>query len=219
MIKIKRYIVFLIGLFISSLGVSIITKANLGTFPISSIPYVLSLKFSLTLGQFTILFSILLVALQLLILRKNFKLEHLLQIPISFLFGYFIDYTMILLSKMSFNKNYLFSIIFLIIGCLVLAIGVYLEVIANVAMLPGESFVRAISDTWHKKFGTIKVIFDVSMTVIAGILSFVFFYQLQGIREGTIVAAILVGFIVGIFNNLFSKIKDKLLVKNRLTLM
>ena len=86
-------------------------------------------------------------------------------------------------------------------------------------MLPGESFVRAISDTWHKKFGTIKVIFDVSMTVIAGILSFVFFYQLQGIREGTIVAAILVGFIVGIFNNLFSKIKDKLLVKNRLTLM
>ena len=125
MIKIKRYIVFLIGLFISSLGVSIITKANLGTSPISSIPYVLSLKFSLTLGQFTILFSILLVALQLLILRKNFKLEHLLQIPISFLFGYFIDYTMILLSKMSFNKNYLFSIIFLIIGCLVLAIGVY----------------------------------------------------------------------------------------------
>ena len=55
--KAKRYLVFLIGLFISSLGVSFITKASLGTSPISSIPYVLSLNFSMTLGQFTILFQ------------------------------------------------------------------------------------------------------------------------------------------------------------------
>lgn len=210
--KFKRYIIFLIGLFISSLGVSVITKANLGTSPISSIPYVLSLKFPFTLGQFTILFSILLVVLQLLILRRNFKLEHLLQIPISFLFGYFIDYTMILLSDMTF-KTYLSSVVFLIIGCVILAIGVYLEVLANVAMLPGESFVRAISDTWNKDFSKIKVIFDVSMTVIAAILSIVFFYQLQGIREGTIIAAILVGFIAGIFKTIFSKIKNQLVIK------
>ena len=89
--KLKRYIIFLVGLFVNSLGVSLITKANLGTSPISSIPYVLSLNFPLTLGNFTIIFSILLIILQLFILRKNFKLEHLLQIPISILFGYFIS--------------------------------------------------------------------------------------------------------------------------------
>ena len=94
--KLKRYIVFLIGLFINSLGVSLITLADLGTSPISSIPYVLSLNFPLTLGEFTIVFSIFLIVLQLLILRKNFKLEHVLQIPISVLFGYFIDLTMVL---------------------------------------------------------------------------------------------------------------------------
>ena len=44
--KLKRYVIFLIGLFVNSLGVSLITKASLGTSPISSIPYVLSLKFS-----------------------------------------------------------------------------------------------------------------------------------------------------------------------------
>lgn len=86
--KFKRYLIFLVGLFISSLGVSLVTKANLGTSPISSIPYVLSLNFSLTLGNFTIIFSLFLIALQLLILRNDFKLEHLLQIPISILFGY-----------------------------------------------------------------------------------------------------------------------------------
>lgn len=95
--KLKRYIVFLIGLFINSLGVSLITKANLGTSPISSIPYVLILNFPFTLGQFTIAFSLPLILIQLVILRRNFKAEHLLQIPISILFGYFIDLTMVML--------------------------------------------------------------------------------------------------------------------------
>lgn len=95
--KAKRYLVFFLGLFVNSLAVSIITKASLGTSPISSIPYVLSLNFPFTLGNFTIFFSVFLIVLQLFILRKNFKLEHLLQIPISVAFGYFIDATMLLL--------------------------------------------------------------------------------------------------------------------------
>ena len=133
--KFKRYLIFLVGLFISSLGVSLVTKANLGTSPISSIPYVLSLNFSLTLGNFTIIFSLFLIALQLLILRKDFKLEHLLQIPISILFGYFIDWTMLLLSFVH-PDSYLFKVIALLIGCIILGFGVYCEVLADVAMLP-----------------------------------------------------------------------------------
>ena len=169
--KAKRYLVFLVGLFISSLGVSLITKANLGTSPISAIPYVLSLNFPLTLGQFTIAFSLLLILLQLLILRKNFKLEHLLQIPISVAFGYFIDMTMGLLTFVA-PQTYPAKVLYLLIGCVVLAFGVYLEVLGDVAMLPGESFVRAIVMTWKTDFGTTKVCFDVSMTVIAVVLSF-----------------------------------------------
>ncbi len=195
--KFKRYIVFLFGLFISSLGVSLVTKANLGTSPISSIPYVLSLNFPFTLGNFTILFSIFLILLQLLILRKNFKLEHLLQIPISIAFGYFIDITMLWLGFLNPNI-YIFKIIFLILGCFVLAVGVFLEVIADVAMLPGESFVRAVSLTYQKDFGITKIAFDVSMTVCAIIISLICSKKLEGVREGTVIAAILVGFIARI---------------------
>ena len=83
----KRYLIFLAGLFVNSLGVALITKANLGTSPISSIPYVLSLNFALSLGNFTIIFSILLIVLQIVILGKNFKPESLLQIPVSIAFG------------------------------------------------------------------------------------------------------------------------------------
>ena len=192
--KVKCYLIFFIGLFVNSLGVSLITKANLGTSPISSIPYVLSLNFSFTLGNFTIFFSIFLIFLQLCILRKNFKLEHLLQIPISILFGYFIDFTMVLLKSVN-PETYVMKFVYLLIGCLILGFGVYLEVLANVAMLPGESFVRAIVKTWNREFGSTKVMFDVSMAVIAAVLSFVFAYHLDGVREGTIIAALLVGFI------------------------
>ena len=191
--KLKRYAVFLIGLFINSLGVSLITKASLGTSPISSIPYVLSLHLPFTLGQFTIFFSLLLIVLQLLILRRNFKAEHLLQIPISVLFGYFIDLTMALLRSLA-PGSYGVSLLFLLLGCAVLGFGVYTEVLANVAMLPGESFVRAVSTTWNTNFGNTKVAFDVSLTVIAAALSFLFVHRLEGVREGTIIAALLVGF-------------------------
>ena len=205
--KLKRYLIFLVGLFVNSLGVSLITKANLGTSPISSIPYVLSLNFPFTLGNFTIFFSIFLIALQLIILRRNFKLEHILQIPVSIIFGYFIDLTMILFSWVN-PEAYIMKIVYLLIGCLILGVGVYMEVLADVVMLPGESFVRAIVLTWKTNFGTTKICFDVSMSVIAAVLSFVFAGSLAGVREGTVIAALLVGFIARLIGKKLAFLKD-----------
>ena len=205
--KLKRYLIFLVGLFVNSLGVSLITKANLGTSPISSIPYVLSLNFPFTLGNFTIFFSIFLIVLQLIILRKNFKLEHILQIPVSIIFGYFIDLTMILFSWVN-PEAYIMKIVYLLIGCLILGVGVYMEVLADVVMLPGESFVRAIVLTWKTNFGTTKICFDVSMSVIAAVLSFIFAGSLAGVREGTVIAALLVGFIARLIGKKLAFLKD-----------
>ena len=205
--KLKRYLIFLVGLFVNSLGVSLITKANLGTSPISSIPYVLSLNFPFTLGNFTIFFSIFLIVLQLIILRKNFKLEHILQIPVSIIFGYFIDLTMILFSWVN-PEAYIMKIVYLLIGCLILGVGVNMEVLADVVMLPGESFVRAIVLTWKTNFGTTKICFDVSMSVIAAVLSFVFAGRLDGVREGTVIAALLVGFIARLIGKKLAFLKD-----------
>ena len=203
----KRYLIFLVGLFVNSLGVSLITKANLGTSPISSIPYVLSLNFPFTLGNFTIFFSIFLIVLQLIILRKNFKLEHILQIPVSIIFGYFIDLTMILFSWVN-PEAYIMKIVYLLIGCLILGVGVYMEVLADVVMLPGESFVRAIVLTWKTNFGITKICFDVSMSVIAAVLSFIFAGRLAGVREGTVIAALLVGFIARLIGKKLVFLKD-----------
>ena len=211
--KLKRYLIFLVGLFVNSLGVSLITKANLGTSPISSIPYVLSLNFPFTLGNFTIFFSIFLIVLQLIILRKNFKLEHILQIPVSIIFGYFIDLTMILFSWVN-PEAYIMKIVYLLIGCLILGVGVYMEVLADVVMLPGESFVCAIVLTWKTNFGTTKICFDVSMSVIAAVLSFVFAGRLDGVREGTVIAALLVGFIARLIGKKLVFLKDMIFLES-----
>ena len=202
--KCKRYLVFAAGLFISSLGVSLITKGDLGTSPITSIPYVLSLSLPLTIGGFTVLFSLVLIALQLLILGRRFQPEHFLQIPISFLFGWFIDLTMAMLVFVS-PQSYPAKVAYLLAGCAVLGVGIYLEVRADVAMLPGESFVRSIVLTWHTDFGTTKVVFDVAMTVIAAALSLCFVRQISGVREGTIVAALLVGLIARFLSRILPK--------------
>ncbi len=197
--KCKRYFIFIVGLFINSLGVSLITKADLGTSPISSIPYVSSLNFPFTLGVFTIIFSLLLILLQLFILGKNFRAEHYLQIPVSIAFGFFIDICMFFLTDLQ-PVMYFTKLFYLLIGCVVLGVGVYFEILADVVMLPGESFVRAVVYRWKTDFGTIKIAFDVSLSCIAALLSFLFAGELFGVREGTIIAALLVGFIARTLN-------------------
>ena len=107
-------------------------------------------------------------------------------------------------------QTYIVKILYLLMGCGVLGIGVYMEVLADVVMLPGESFVRAVVFTWKTDFGITKVIFDVSMTVIAVVLSLIFFGKLQVVREGTVVAAILIGFIARMLGRLLSFLPEKI---------
>lgn len=207
---IKRYIFLLVGLFVNGLGVSFITKAGLGTSPITSIPYTLSLSFTPTVGMFTLVFNIFLVILQVILLRRNFQLQNLLQLPIIALFSFFIDLTMSLLGFMQ-PETYAMKVVSLIVGCLILGFGVFMEMVANVAMLPGEATIRAVSDVFSTDFGKTKIAFDSSMTVIAAILSFIMFKHLDGVREGTIVAAILVGFIARLFKKYIGGI-EKILI-------
>ena len=151
----------------------------------------LSLNFPFSLGNFTIVFSLLLIFLQFLLLGKNFKAEHLLQIPVSMAFGYFIDMSMILLGFVH-PVSYISKVLGLLIGCLVLGVGVYMEVLADVVIAFRRCLCKSVVFRIHSEFGFTKVCFDVSMAVIAAVLSFLLSGHLEGVREGTIVAAVLV---------------------------
>ena len=192
--KVCRYLMFLIGLLFNAFGVAFITKADLGTTPIAALPYTLSLLIpKLTLGNFTILICMLLIASQILILRNKGSLfDIILQIPISFLFGYVIDFSMWILLNFT-PQIYIIKFISLLIGSIIISFGAYFEVVGDVTMLPADGLSRAISIITNIEFGTIKFIADSSQAIIALILGIIFLHELAGVREGTIIGALLIG--------------------------
>lgn len=195
----RRYCLFAIALFVNALGIALITKALLGTSPITSVTYVLSMFTPMTIGQWTIALNLLFVVLELpLMTRKELKEDlrmFLLQIPISLCFGTFIDVCMNLLYWVE-PVRYVSHINYLLVGCFILAAGITLEVKADIAMMAGEYFVRVISKRFHGEFGYIKLGFDISLVVIACLLSLCFMSGIYGVREGTVIAALVVGPIV-----------------------
>lgn len=201
----KRYVLFIISLFFSALGVAFTKHGELGVSPISSVANILSFKFSsLSLGTWLIIWNCMLIAGQIIILRKNFQLIQLLQVPLSFLFGWFTDLGMWIVSFIPVN-TYPVRLAMVIIGVVILSFGISLSVIANVIMNSGEAFVKAVSDMINKEFGNVKIAFDVLCVVISLILSLVFFdFTIVGTREGTIISALLTGAAVKFF---CSKIK------------
>lgn len=195
----RRYLLFVASLFINAFGIAFITKALLGTSPITSVTYVLSLFTPFTMGIWTILLNLLFVVLEpFLMTRRELREDlrmYLLQIPISFCFGLFIDFSMFMLFWLE-PSAYVMKVTVLLVGCVILALGIALEVKANAAMMAGEYLVKAITRRFHGEFGYVKLGFDITLLTIACILSLVFLSDIQGVREGTVVSALLVGPIV-----------------------
>lgn len=190
----KRYLILLAGLAVMAFGVACSIKANLGTSPISSVPYVISLFSPLTVGTATILMHCVFILIQILLLRKQYHPIQLMQLPVAVFFGYLTDFGVWAVQGISCN-TYWQQWILCLIGIFLVAVGVSLEVKAGVVVLAGEGVVLAVCKIFPVKFGFMKVGFDVTLVVIACILSLVFTEHLQGVREGTVAAALLVGMI------------------------
>ena len=188
------------GLILISFGVALTTKAGLGTSPISAIPYSLSLIIpGLSMGTWLILFSIALVLIEIILLKGKMPAKSWIsQLLISFPVGWLIDAAMWLLTP--FNPElYLVKVLAVILGCVIIALGAYLCVSASLLVLPGDGFVQVLAQVTGKSFGGVRVISDTTQILIAAVLCLIFLHALVGVREGTIIAAILVGSIVKIF--------------------
>lgn len=209
----RAYILFVIALAINAFGIAFITRALLGTSPITSITYVMSMFTSLTMGQWTIVLNLGFMVLELPFMRKeDLKSDlvcYLLQIPTTLFFGSFIDVSMNALSWLQ-PEMYVLKIASLLLGCVILALGIALEVKANVAMAAGEYFVKAIARRLRTDFGYTKLGFDSSLVALSCIVSYAVMGTIQGVREGTVVAAIIVGPIVHFISPWF-KVFDRFL--------
>lgn len=196
---VSRYLWFVLGVLVNSFGVALITQAALGTSPISSIPYVLSLRFPITLGEFTFILNLVYILGQIVLLRRAFQPIQLLQIAVNVIFSAFIDVSMNLLSWLQ-PDHIVVKLIALILGCAILGVGISIEVAPDVLVVPGEGIVRAMTQVSGKRFGSVKVFFDCTLVAIALILSFLFFHGLNGLGLGTVISALIIGRFVNLYN-------------------
>lgn len=199
----KKYSVFILGLYFLAVGIVLIVRSALGTTPISSVNYVLSLNTPLSLGTWTFIVNVILILGQFWLIRKDRNrqdtIEILLQIPFSFMFSAFIDFNMAITSNLH-PSGYAMSMALLLIGCLIQSIGVVLEIKPKVAMMSAEAFVKYASRSCNKEFGKFKVYFDITLVTLAVIISLIFTKGIEGIREGSLIAACLTGYIVSFLN-------------------
>lgn len=208
--KTKRFILFIIGLTVAGIGVALSTRPGLGTSPITSLPYVTTFKIPWTLGIATIVINLFFILAQFIILKRRFDWKHIAQLPTLLAFGFFIDFGM-WLTKFYIPESYFLRITEEVIGCLFLAVGIGFQLVANISLMPGDGFIRVVSEEYHIPFGTVKICFDSAIVISAIIFSLCCFHNITGVREGTVIAAFLVGFFIKLQQKTMRKVKLLLL--------
>lgn len=201
---IERLIVSIFGLFLMSLGIAFAIRSNLGITPISCPPYVLSHYFTnWTLGQLTVGMHITMVIAQVIILKKEFPKSQYSQILVSFLFGFLIDGSMFITQELT-PANYFMQILFVLIGSLLVAVGIIFEVTPKLLYLAGDGLMITVARVLKRPFGQIKITFDVTLVIFSIIAGYFLLHNIIGVREGTVISAVLIGFIIGKLNPVIS---------------
>jgi len=201
----NRLIAFILGQFILALAVSISVKSNLGISPVNSIPYVISLISGIEQGLVTTAVFCIFILLQVVILRKDFRKMDLCQVFCASLFGYFVTVTNRLLSSIPSPESYLVRIAFLLTSILLIAIGILTYLSAELISQPAEGLCLAISSKWGWEYHKVKVAFDCTLVTIAATLALVFEGKFVGVREGTLVTMVGVGWTIGVIKKLMKK--------------
>lgn len=190
-------------------GVSLSVKSNLGVSPVNSVPYVVSLISGFDQGLCVTIIFIFFIVLQFLILKKEFEIKNLLQILCASLFGYFVSFSNNILS-FKIIDIYIIKCIYMLLGTVLLGIGIFLYLMVDLIPLPTEGIMLALKRKTSFEFHNIKIGFDILTVIIAVGLSYLFFKKIYGVREGTVIAAFLVGKVVGLVPKLFGKYVEKL---------
>lgn len=201
----NRLICYFGGLFIVTIGIAISVQSDLGVSPLSAIPYTLTCCWGMEMGKATILFHCVLVLLQILILRKNFKLKLLLQVPVGIVFGYFTTFCNYLVAFLPTTENMVIRICLALISTVLVAVGIFFYLPADIMPLAGEGIMQAVADTTKIDFSKVKVASDIIMVLISLVTCLIVIHSIGSVGIGTIIAAVLTGVVLGQITKFWEK--------------
>jgi uncharacterized membrane protein YczE len=197
------------GLFVMTIGIAVSVKSNLGVSPVSSIPYTMTCIWGIEMGKATILFHCGLVLLQIILRNKSFQLSSLLQIGVGIVFGYFTTFCNWCVSFLPNPENLALRIGMVLFSTVIVAIGIFLYMPPRIMPLAGEGTMQAVSDVSGVAFPKVKVGFDISMVLVSLTACLCLLKSLGSVGIGTVLAAFLVGILLGLLNDRFGKKRDK----------
>ena len=206
-----RLVFYIVGLFIMTVGVALSVKSDFGVSPVSSIPYTMTCVAGIELGKATIIFSAVMLLAQIVLLRKNFKIINLLQLPVCILFGLCMTFCSNLVMSLPPIENLALRLLLMLFSTVVVAVGVFMYVPAGFVPLAPEGAMLAVSQLTRAKFGNVKLVFDISMVVISGAVCLAVLKELGSVGIGTITAAVLVGNEIKFLGRHFGAARDRIL--------
>ncbi len=209
-----RLLFYFLGLVIMTFGVAISVRADLGVSTISSIPYTMTCVAGIDLGVSTMIFSVIMVLIQIVLLQRDYKLINLLQLPVGILFGVFLTFCCGLTAYMPEPSNIWVQLAMTLISTVLVAIGVFLYVPAGFIPLAPEGAILAISRITKSKFANVKLISDITMVAISLVTCLVALHELGSVGLGTVLAALLVGTEVKWLTTVLGATRDRLLTDN-----
>lgn len=186
--------VYMLGLLFMAFGVAFSVNSGLGVSPVNSLPYVISLILNIDMGRCVIGVFASYILVQFILLKRNFRWIQLTQLVFSTVFGYFVDFAKLILGDWTL-ASYLGRLCMLFFSILLVALGVCLYMGTGLVNMPMEGMTKAVKDTLFPKthFTEVKVAMDCGVVLLGAALSFLFLGKLEGIREGTVICAVLVG--------------------------
>lgn len=198
-----RLALFFIGINLLAAGIILNTRSNLGVAAFTSFFYALSEITHISLGTSSIIVYFVLIAIQVILLRRM-TLSAALQIPFSVVFGILTDFYDFIIPQ----PELLFAgrLLMLAFAIWLTSIGVWLYTNCRLVMTPVEGTVQTIADKTGKNFSLIKNGFDLSMLLLTVLLCLLLRQPFFGIGLGTVVSALLLGRMIGIYERKFSSL-------------
>lgn len=193
---VARLAVYVLGLLVLAFGVAFAINSNLGISPVNALPFAVHLASGASMGLCTTAFLLLCIIFQIVLLRREFNWINLTQIIFSFIFGYFIEFAIFIVGDFTLAAyaGYFGQLIMLLISIALIACGLALYLEARLVSLPPEGVVLAITrKIIGGKFHVVKVITDSAFVVLALVVMLIFLGAIQGVREGTVLSALLIG--------------------------
>lgn len=199
----KRVFNYIFGLYLITLGVAFSIKSGLGSAPVSSIPYSLNLIWAIEIGVATFIFHAFLVLIELILLRRDFKPKHFLQVFVGVFFGSFTSFSVALMGFIPSADNFMIALLMSVLSILFIALGLFFYVPTNIVPLSVEGVTQAIAIVSNRPFSRIKVYFDICVVGSALILSYVFLGNLGSVGIGTVLGALFIGTTVKYIHKLY----------------